>query len=594
MARKAASRCQFVYLLFLHIVCCSGTFVSFSYDASEESPASWSPTEAQSLLQKIKVPPSQFRVFVRSPEAFLDSPSSTGVPVDLCLTQSEGEKLVKSEALTASWLQTHVIRALPYLNISNIIVCSNGQSLPSLHFTLKLLYTSLRTLGLNRNIKVSAMFSLSTLQTMTKTRNKDFRRVIEFIRKSESFVLVDTFVNGELTLVNDFIHSATQRTLTALRGLSNLDIPLVLNVKSFASPSAVEIAELSDKMSMFVNNHALLRRRVLGILVDTSHVRQPEKGILSSSSRREILGQDNNPISATRTIIHDTFSPITNPGTTPIAVPSMNPAPATVTVPSTNPVTVLPTNPPLNPTPTPITVPATNPVPTPVTTPVPVTNPITDPATAPTTAYPVTSPVTNPVITSPYPPPASIPSTVPGSPTVSGQNWCVANAGSPDAALQNALDYACGIGGADCSAIQPTGSCYNPNTLQAHASYAFNIYYQRNPMPSSCDFGGTAMIVNTNPSSGTCLYPSSSSISGYPASTNPSPGSASTNSSSSFPATGVGSSSGPPASNTNISGSSTVFGTNNTTDTISNSFSISAGWTTSIFLLTIAYIRNKI
>ncbi|ONK61429.1 uncharacterized protein A4U43_C08F29810 [Asparagus officinalis] len=56
-----------------------------------------------------------------------------------------------------------------------------------------------------------------------------------------------------------------------------------------------------------------------------------------------------------------------------------------------------------------------------------------------------------------------------------------------------------------------TGGCYNPNSLQAHASYAFNSYYQRNPVPSSCDFGGTATLVTTNPSSGTCNFPSSSS-----------------------------------------------------------------------------------
>jgi hypothetical protein len=98
-------------------------------------------------------------------------------------------------------------------------------------------------------------------------------------------------------------------------------------------------------------------------------------------------------------------------------------------------------------------------------------------------------------------PPPSLTTTPPTAPAVSGQQlWCVAKGGSTETTLQNALDYACGIGGADCSAIQPSGTCYYPNTLDAHASYAFNSYYQRSPAPSSCDFGGTAILVNVNPS----------------------------------------------------------------------------------------------
>ncbi|GFP78745.1 glucan endo-1 3-beta-glucosidase 7, partial [Phtheirospermum japonicum] len=79
-------------------------------------------------------------------------------------------------------------------------------------------------------------------------------------------------------------------------------------------------------------------------------------------------------------------------------------------------------------------------------------------------------------------------------------SWCVATQSVSQTALQVALDYACGHVGADCSAIQPGGSCFEPVTVRDHASYAFNSYYQRNPIPASCTFGGYALTTSTDPS----------------------------------------------------------------------------------------------
>ncbi|KAK6917233.1 X8 domain, partial [Dillenia turbinata] len=129
--------------------------------------------------------------------------------------------------------------------------------------------------------------------------------------------------------------------------------------------------------------------------------------------------------------------------------------------------------------------------PTPTTTPTPIVNP-SPPPPAPTTN---TEPSTNPGTT---------------TPTTSTGAWCIASPTASQTALQVALDYACGYGGADCSAIQTGASCYNPNTVRDHASYAFNDYYQKNPIPTSCVFGGTAQLSYTDPSSGNCHYASPS------------------------------------------------------------------------------------
>ncbi|KAM0046761.1 putative glucan endo-1,3-beta-D-glucosidase [Helianthus debilis subsp. tardiflorus] len=156
--------------------------------------------------------------------------------------------------------------------------------------------------------------------------------------------------------------------------------------------------------------------------------------------------------------------------------------------------------------------------------PPPITNPPISTAPAVVTV-PGANPATNPVNPPPVsnPPPATNPVNPPVPVTGGNGRWCIAKNGASQAALQSALDYACGVGGADCATIQQGSSCYEPATLENHASYAFNSYYQKNPAPTSCDFGGAALVTTTNPSTGSCVYPSSSSSSPPPPPTTQAP-----------------------------------------------------------------------
>ncbi|CAN6199140.1 unnamed protein product [Urochloa humidicola] len=90
------------------------------------------------------------------------------------------------------------------------------------------------------------------------------------------------------------------------------------------------------------------------------------------------------------------------------------------------------------------------------------------------------------------------------------RSFCVAADDADEKAVQAAMDWACGPGRADCTAIQPGQGCYMPNDVRSHASYAFDAYYQsQGRAAGSCYFQGAGMVTTTDPSHDNCLFPGS-------------------------------------------------------------------------------------
>ncbi|KAL6603685.1 hypothetical protein ACP70R_044046 [Stipagrostis hirtigluma subsp. patula] len=131
------------------------------------------------------------------------------------------------------------------------------------------------------------------------------------------------------------------------------------------------------------------------------------------------------------------------------------------------------------------------------------------PASPPGASPPAGPPSTAPAASPPPPPHRFLPPVAfPAPPPAQARPglWCVANPTVASAVVQTAMDYACGSG-ADCDMMAPGGPCYLPDTLMAHASYAFNSYWQRTKVAGgTCDFAGAAMLVTKDPSYDGCRY----------------------------------------------------------------------------------------
>ncbi|KAK8473713.1 hypothetical protein PHAVU_001G222500 [Phaseolus vulgaris] len=429
-----------------------------------------SPSLATAFLHKTKISKSEIRLSVTDYNIF-NTLTATDLPVDFFLNESVVENFVSSKSSPVAWLKVHLLNILPQVDIRSIVVrcgseCLGRDEMPLLTPVMESIHSFLSNLQLGREVKVSVSFPLSFLENLNASYENELLRIVAFVKKIDSFIMLEDAIDGESETVQSVIERATLASILPCK-----DVPVVFATKS---------SEVQTSKGFVLED--LKREEGEGIIPLTLGEKPSKVHI-----RRILQVPTNSP---------NTVSP-TNP-TPPSPVISPPDTPTIITVPSTNPVTVSPTNPGA----TPVTVPSTTPA-VPLA-PVNPANPGAQPVTNPASSYP--PPSGNGPVTNALPPPPSTNSQA----TPGGQSWCVAKTGVSEATLQSALDYACGMPSVDCSQIQQGGSCYNPNSLQNHASFAFNSYYQKNLASTSCDFGGTATIVNTNPSSGSCIYPSSS------------------------------------------------------------------------------------
>ncbi|CAN6831534.1 unnamed protein product [Brassica oleracea] len=84
--------------------------------------------------------------------------------------------------------------------------------------------------------------------------------------------------------------------------------------------------------------------------------------------------------------------------------------------------------------------------------------------------------------------------------------WCVAKQEATDAQLGTNIDWVCSQG-IDCKTISPSGTCFD-NRLKTLASFIMNVYYQsKGGSEDACSFGGSGIVVTTDPSTSTCVEP---------------------------------------------------------------------------------------
>ncbi|CAF1922145.1 hypothetical protein YC2023_020874 [Brassica napus] len=396
-------------------------------------------------------------------------PQTTDLELAVSVRDNKTITEISSSIIKAeTWLKTHVLSRYPSTKITTIVIfspdsCQTTQRKPTFDLvlsSLKNLHHSLTRWGLEKNIKVSSGFSYQCLNNL-----EAFKPTLAFLRSINSTFTINPPPN--------FLYSPDNH-LDMLRSVEKFG-SLSFNRVNFLNPDQEEAAVA-----------AMATRRNLRSLINFSRKFTLNFPTLPSPS------PENSPVHSSIGYLSPQPSPEQSP-------PELSPAEQS---PLSSPAEQSPIS--SSAEQSPISSP---PEKSPISSP-PEKSPITSPPEqSPISFPPEKSPIASPGLSLspciPHPTSSPPPAKEKG---VEGL-WCVAKPSVAAETLQQSLDFACGQGGANCDEIKPRGICFYPDTTVAHASYAFNSYWQKTKRNGgSCSFGGTAMLITTDPSYQHCRF----------------------------------------------------------------------------------------
>jgi hypothetical protein len=131
---------------------------------------------------------------------------------------------------------------------------------------------------------------------MNPSQEHEIRKLLSFIKETESFVTLEDIIGGELSMEDHFVQLIIKRAALAASVLPCNDVPVVLTIKSSVIPSSVELAEFSKRVSKYLAARRPTLTLPPGLAFTTNKTPQSHDHMLHL---QWLFGQDNSCVFGT-------------------------------------------------------------------------------------------------------------------------------------------------------------------------------------------------------------------------------------------------------------------------------------------------------